>query len=134
MGQRRNRQREAFHKEQARSAEQGQPEEEQEVAEERLRSGKILRRIATGEDILTNGCNMDEAWTKFATGHWQKEMPQREGEYPTATRDGLKASFETVVRLKTGEFKSVMELIHGDNWRGWWWSETLPKLPSPPEW
>lgn len=52
MGQRRNRQREAFHKEQARSAEQGQPEEEQEVAEERLRSGKILRRIATSEDIL----------------------------------------------------------------------------------
>lgn len=71
---------------------------------------------------------MNTPWETFLSGHWQRDVPQKSGNYPVATRDKLDAGFRVVYLHPDGEYRSVYE--HG----GWWWSEPLPDLPSPPAW
>ncbi|WNM70235.1 hypothetical protein [Myxococcus phage Mx1] len=73
---------------------------------------------------------MDEkyakAWQKFLAGHWQKELPSREGTYPIATTAGDQAGTSIVyIYPNTGEACSVRP------WGGYWWSEPIPDLPPP---
>jgi hypothetical protein len=75
-----------------------------------------------------------EQCRRFECGEWQREMPQREGTYPTATRDGLHATPIAVVEMRSGEFRSVDELHYKAQWQGYWWSEPLPVLPRPAKW
>jgi hypothetical protein len=68
-----------------------------------------------------------DAWTKFLAGHWQTDMPQAEGVYPTAHRDGEQGFTGTVYRNpQTGKFHAAR--IH----HAWWWSEPVPSLPPTP--
>jgi hypothetical protein len=84
-------------------------------------------------------------WERFASGHWQKEMPRQEGIYPLHARDCPTSisTVGTVIRhnnksfcaeynpIKPGTFHHSYE---GTCFAGWWWSEPFPKLPSPPSW
>lgn len=67
-------------------------------------------------------------WQKFASGKWQKEMPQQEGNFPIANRDGVIFPVPKNIRNIDGIF------YPRSPWHGWWWSEPMPELPCPPEW
>ncbi len=67
-------------------------------------------------------------WEAFLNGHWQKEIPQKEGLYPTAARNGDRAHDKVVYY-----FYDRYEPAPGP-WSGWWWSEPFPELPNPGEW
>ena len=83
-----------------------------------------------------------DAWKKFAQGHWQKEMPRRQGTYPTATRERRRAADRTVVITTKDKFLDVRSrmgtdpkgLEEGTRWKGWWWSEPYPELMEIPIW
>lgn len=67
------------------------------------------------------------------SGHWQREVPSRPGEYWVATRDGVWAGTKHVAYLN-GEL-----VLAGGNpkhamWSGWWWSEPVPQPPPAPKW
>jgi hypothetical protein len=76
--------------------------------------------------------HMTTRWSIFWAGHWTKEMPQTEGLFTTATREGLPGPYITIVFNYDEKF--IPSLI----WDGWWWSEPLPDPiimdPRPPSW
>jgi hypothetical protein len=69
-----------------------------------------------------------EAWAKFTAGHWQQTIPQKKGEYPIATRDGLFCGVRGVVFLYEGRYQSA-----GPH-QGFWWSEPMPDFPPTGPW
>lgn len=68
------------------------------------------------------------------SGKWQKSVPDKDGQYWTATRDGLSAGLATVVRH--GGQIILAGHTSGIDWAGWWWSErvTEPAPPRAEEW
>jgi len=76
-------------------------------------------------------------WAAFTNGHWQKEMPTKPGTYPTASRDGVRSKRDcfSVFSQENGSPFILMQGAAGQtSFDGWWWSESYPALPEPPEW
>lgn len=67
-------------------------------------------------------------WKKFLAGHWQREMPAKEGKYPTASHNGTQCAY-IVVYLDPKD--NVMK-SYPKGWGGWWWSEPIPDMPKAP--
>jgi len=67
-------------------------------------------------------------------GHWQREVPTKDGQYWVATREGLSAGVQAVVYLNGKLVYAGGSCV--DNgipvWQGWWWSEPLEE-PAPPK-
>jgi hypothetical protein len=80
-------------------------------------------------------------WKRFLTGHWQKEMPKREGAYPIHPRSdprypGMTANvvhhdgkYFCANYLPLGRNWADGHIPEGTSWAGWWWSEPIPDLP-----
>ena len=68
-------------------------------------------------------------------GHWQKEIPSKNGHYWTATRQGQIAQLQ-VVAYDDGELVYAGGPAQGNGWiwQGWWWSEPVEEPSKPPEW
>ena len=70
-------------------------------------------------------------WDTFLNGCWQRTLPQKLGTYPTADREGNRATDRVIViHPRTKEIAEASCL----SWAGWWWSEPYPNLPKPPIW
>lgn len=81
-------------------------------------------------------------------GHWQKEIPKKDGTYWTATRLGelnrpLHVVWDGVgnpiyaggTPKRPEEPGNPPNLLNYDStWKGWWWSEPLENPPEPPAW
>jgi hypothetical protein len=65
-------------------------------------------------------------------GRWQKDIPERRGQYWAATRDGHLAGPYHVIPAE-GTWVSA-EFMSTGPWQGWWWSEPIPEPPKPPAW
>lgn len=64
-------------------------------------------------------------WEVFLNGHWQKEIPQKAGEYPTKSVDDYAGGLIVVyIDRDTKRAKSTK------SWGGYYWSEPLPSLPD----
>lgn len=60
---------------------------------------------------------------------WSKTIPQAEGMYHVASRDGDYAGVRDVVKID-GEYRDVRSVP----WRGWWWTAPIAEPPPPPKW
>lgn len=76
-------------------------------------------------------------------GHWQAEIPKKDGTYWTATRSGeinrplnvVWAGKQLVYAGGTPKNPDGDSLLSYDStWKGWWWSEPLENPPEPPAW
>src|SRR5574342_495128 len=75
--------------------------------------------------------------SKAMKGHWQKEVPTKQGKYWTATRDGHLAGVTVVAYDRQGRLVYAGGAVNNhqdDRWLGWWWSEPVEVPPDPPEW
>lgn len=73
-------------------------------------------------------------WAAFLSGHWTRERPTRPGTYPVCAL-GVPPGAQTMVFFidpSTGKIASPNDLA-GSGWRGWFWSEPMPRLPAPPD-
>ena len=72
-------------------------------------------------------------------GHWQKEIPTKDGQYWTANRNGEIAGLKIVAyldgKLVYAGFR-VRDHVppEWDAWGGWWWSEPVEEPPQPGPW
>lgn len=71
-------------------------------------------------------------WQQFLLGYWTLERPTKPGHYPVcgiacSSVSGVVPSETVVVFDKNGQLK------FSQTWGGWWWSEPLPTLLSPPD-
>ncbi len=63
-------------------------------------------------------------WQEFLNGHWQREIPQKDGLYPTADFTGTETGLIVVYQnQKTMVFSTPRP------WQGWFWSVAYPGLP-----
>jgi hypothetical protein len=99
-------------------------------------------KLSTSDEpkmTLTRGMRheLKEAWKKFINGHWEKTFPEKAGVYPTATREGCRATDRHVALIRGGHLvdtTSYRPIDKSTTWAGWWWSEPIPALPPPPDW
>jgi len=74
------------------------------------------------------------------TGHWQKEIPKKNGRYWAATQGGETAGPLAVVYSDDGTLLMAGTTIgtgkwsNKTGWGGWWWSEPIEEPPAPPAW
>lgn len=73
---------------------------------------------------------MNSEWEKFLAGYWTRTPPKHEGTYPIADVSGQQQS-RTVVIFQN---PTTQEWEMRPYWKGWFWSEPIPELPTPPEW
>lgn len=66
-------------------------------------------------------------------GHWQRDVPTKDGRYWTATRQGDLVGVQ-VVAYSRGELVYAGAGCHGGSggwWSGWWWSQPVEEPPKP---
>lgn len=70
-------------------------------------------------------------WVKYSQGRWTRETPKEPGTYTVTTADpellGCAPGHSTihVVRMPNGDL-----YVTNENFKGYWWSEPLPDLPT----
>jgi len=87
--------------------------------------------------LARNGNTNYADWLRFLGGEWTLTAPTKEGLYRIATKKGeictpsvlifddpLTISLCAIRGMTTGNASSV--------WKGYWWSEPMPELPSIP--
>lgn len=72
---------------------------------------------------------LNHEWTMFLGGHWQKDMPQRAGEFYILDSDGIQLQHNVFWTPLRGCYAAL-----GKKDVVWWWSEPIPDLPKPPPW
>jgi hypothetical protein len=68
---------------------------------------------------------MNQKWTEFLSGEWQREIPKEEGIFPTADHTGTEASMIVVYQHPV-----TQEFLTPNGWKGYFWSKPYPGLPK----
>lgn len=64
---------------------------------------------------------------------WIKTVPQQEGNFHVADREGEIVGTRYVIYVKD-DYVDVNEVAHRVGWQGWWWDVAIEEPPSPPPW
>lgn len=76
---------------------------------------------------------MNEEWTRFLGGKWQKDMPKQSGRFPVKAFAGEGKTEESYSFAIVFEDQVTHEHRSVHSWGGLWWSEPIPdELPREP--